>query len=189
MNATSINSGYLAAYARAAQATGSAGANAQPENPAAILSFTGEAAPPAAVPEENRLTLAEEAEQMQAQIEAFREQFQAAVEAGEAKAEAMRMMAKALEIARRIMMGDDVPAKDHRFLAEYDAALYGKALTMRINRADPIQHESLVEDEEENGATEGTSTADSSRPSGGQPALPPTPDVGASSPESPSPSE
>ncbi|MCL2579739.1 MAG: hypothetical protein FWE32_06865 [Oscillospiraceae bacterium] len=122
------------------------------QSPAAIISISGQTTadqtiPAALDPEEARATLAEELDRIRAQNEHIRQQMESAREQGEAKAEAMRMMAKALEIARRIMMGDNVPAEDHKFLMEFDAALYGKALTMRINRQDPTDYERLSEDE------------------------------------------
>ena len=144
----------IAAYASAAQQTGAAARQqAQPpaqEQPAAIVSLRpeprGERAGMSA--EEIREALADELERMRAQSEMMQQQMQAAQEQGEAMAESFAKLRKALEIAMRIMSGDNVPPEDKRWLAEHDPELFAKAIKMRIHREDPYDHESLLEDEE-----------------------------------------
>lgn len=71
---------------------------------------------------------------------------------GDAMAEAVNEEAKVMTVARRIMKGDKVPAKDERKLMEYDYKLY----SMAKNAAAMLEfqerrkvHKSLWEDEEE----------------------------------------
>lgn len=71
---------------------------------------------------------------------------------GDAMAEAVNEEAKVMTVARRIMNGDKVPAKDERKLMEYDYKLY----SMDKNAAAMLEfqerrkvHKSLWEDEEE----------------------------------------
>jgi len=71
---------------------------------------------------------------------------------------------KAMRIAMRIAKGDNVPLKDHRFLAEYDSRLYKvsmEASLMAENR-NPEDHESLVETDENQTAEQGVQDAESS---------------------------
>jgi len=71
---------------------------------------------------------------------------------------------KAMRIAMRIAKGDNVPLKDHRFLAEYDSRLYKvsmEASLMAENR-NPEDHESLVETDENQAAEQGVQDVESS---------------------------
>ena len=54
----------------------------------------------------------------------------------------------ALKIAQRIAKGDNVPMQDHRFLAEYDSALYKVSLkaSLTAKNDDPETHESLADE-------------------------------------------
>jgi len=54
----------------------------------------------------------------------------------------------AMKIAMRISKGDIVPMKDHRFLAEFDSALYKAALQASLvaENDDPKRHDSLVDE-------------------------------------------
>ena len=54
----------------------------------------------------------------------------------------------AMKIAQRIARGDNVPMQDHRFLAEYDSALYKVSLkaSLTADNDDPETHESLAEE-------------------------------------------
>ena len=71
---------------------------------------------------------------------------------GDAMADAAKDEAKVMEVARRIMHGDKVPAYDEKKLMEYDWKLYSAAkniasmLEMQKKRK---EHKSLWEDEEE----------------------------------------
>jgi hypothetical protein len=83
------------------------------------------------------------------------EDLRRAREAGEGMAEMMKEKIRCLQIAMRIMSGHKVPAEDHHYLAEKDPELYGKAMAMRIERAEPKEYERLSEDEENEGGVEG----------------------------------
>jgi hypothetical protein len=54
----------------------------------------------------------------------------------------------AMKIAMRIARGDNVPEQDHRFLAEYDSALYKAALraSLTADNDDPETHDSLADE-------------------------------------------
>ena len=62
----------------------------------------------------------------------------------------MKIMLICLEISRRIMAGDKVPLKDHKYLLKHDPGLYGKSISMRFPKSDPDEYKQLSEDEEEN---------------------------------------
>jgi hypothetical protein len=79
----------------------------------------------------------------------LREELARAQEAGEGMAKFMREKIKCIQIAMRIISGNRVPSEDHRFLAEKDPELYAKAMSMRIEKAEPKEYERLSEDEEE----------------------------------------
>lgn len=55
---------------------------------------------------------------------------------------------KIMLIATRILNGDIVPYKDELFLAENDSALYLKVKLLAAAKENPIEHDSLVEDDE-----------------------------------------
>ncbi|MDE7233466.1 MAG: hypothetical protein K2N29_00205 [Ruminiclostridium sp.] len=68
-------------------------------------------------------------------------------------AESFDDLGKCMTIAARIMNGDTVPQKDHKFLAEKYPELYEQAILMRRINHDPKKYKSLVEDEEEETST------------------------------------
>lgn len=82
---------------------------------------------------------------------------------GDAMADASEEQGKILEVARRIMHGDKVPAYDEKKLMEYDWKLYSMAknaaamLEMQERRK---EHKSLWEDEEEKTYEDPTEVAD-----------------------------
>ncbi len=80
----------------------------------------------------------------------YQEMMESAKESAEAQDEGFQDMAKALEIARRIMDGDIVPQEDEQFLMEYDSELYMRVKSMAKPKEDPKEYDSLVEAEEEN---------------------------------------
>lgn len=67
----------------------------------------------------------------------------------EQSAERFDDLGKCMTIAARIMNGDTVPQKDHKFLAEKYPELYEQAILMRRINHDPKRYKSLIEDEEE----------------------------------------
>lgn len=79
---------------------------------------------------------------------------------------------KCQKIAASIMKGNRVPPEDLRYLMEHDQAGYKLAMAMRRHNPDPEDEESVLDDEDRNGASEG---------SGGGEAFP-----GLSVPEAPS---
>ena len=88
----------------------------------------------------------------------YQEMMESEKENAEAMSEGFGDMAKALEIARRIMDGDMVPQEDEKFLMEYDSELYMRVKSMARPKEDPKEYDSLLEDEEEgNGTTDGGS--------------------------------
>lgn len=71
---------------------------------------------------------------------------------GDAMADAAKEEAKIMEVARRIMKGDKVPAYDEQKLMEYDWKLYSAAkniASMRDLHEKHKKHKSLWENEEE----------------------------------------
>ena len=71
----------------------------------------------------------------------------------EQSAESFDDLGKCMTIAARIMNGDTVPQKDHKFLAEKYPELYEQAILMRRINHDPKKYKSLIEDEEEENST------------------------------------
>lgn len=69
----------------------------------------------------------------------------------DAMADSAREQSKIMEVARRIMHGDKVPAKDEKKLMEFDYKLYAmakNAAAMLKLQKDRKEHKSLWEDEE-----------------------------------------
>ena len=102
-----------------------------------------------------------EREELQKQLEQAREQ-------GEAQFEAMMVKIKCLLIAGRIMHGHKVPKDDYRYLAKHDMGLYAKALSLRIEKRDPIKYDRLSEDEEEKTEAEDPGNIDPAQSGGGE---------------------
>lgn len=86
-------------------------------------------------------------DEMRDKYRMLREDMKRAQEAGDGMAEAMKEKIRCLQIAMRIMSGDNVPIEDERYLAEKDIELYHQAKTMRIEKEDPKDHDRLSEDE------------------------------------------
>ena len=72
-----------------------------------------------------------------------------AQEIGEGMAESMKVMLRCQKIAMRIMMGDNVPPQDERYLAENDIELYTKAKQLRMQKVDPEDYDSLLDDDDD----------------------------------------
>ena len=89
----------------------------------------------------------------------FLEQLRHSTEQTEGAAEGWKIKIKCTMIAMRIMSGDNVPVEDHRYLSKHDIELYCKAISMRVEKEDPYDHDRLSEDEEdkdkETGADDG----------------------------------
>ena len=65
----------------------------------------------------------------------------------DAKTTEARRKLYAMKISQRIARGDNVPMQDHRFLAEFDPALYKASLkaSLTAENDDPETHESLAD--------------------------------------------
>ena len=88
-------------------------------------------------------------DEMRAECRSILEGIRNAQEAGEGMAETMKVMLRCLKIAMRIMMGDNVPPQDERYLAENDIELYSRAMQLRIQKVDPEDYDSLLDDDED----------------------------------------
>ena len=118
-------------------------------------------------------------DEMRNDMRTLREGLERAKELGEGAAEAWKEKIKCLQIAMRIMSGSKVPEADHRFLQDKDPELYGKAITMRMEKVDPKEHDRLSEDEEDEGIVRDPESVDTSS-SGAEESA----DVEAAAPES-----
>lgn len=80
----------------------------------------------------------------------------------DAYAEAAKDMQKIMLVARRIMHGDKVPAKDEKKLMEFDYKLYimAKNAGAMAKLKDRKEHKSLWEDEEKNESRDAKEVAD-----------------------------
>ena len=93
---------------------------------------------------------------------------------GDAMADAAEELGKIMEVAKRIMHGDKVPATDEKKLMEYDWKLYSMAknaaamLEMQEKRK---EHKSLWEDEEEKTYADPMEVADNTEAFGDGPAV------------------
>lgn len=82
--------------------------------------------------------------------ESYQQQAKAAKEAAEGMSEQFGDLAKAVEIARRLMHGDTVPQSDEKFLMDFDKDMYlgAKSMQALAQNEDPKKYDSLLEDEE-----------------------------------------
>jgi|GEM_PF-2068269 len=82
-------------------------------------------------------------------VDQLREQAEQAREASRAAAEFWRNKLKAMEIARRIINGDNVPQRDYDFLMEHDPDLFKKAVSLRrFDNEEAEDYDALSEDGE-----------------------------------------
>ncbi|MDE5933678.1 MAG: hypothetical protein K2H40_14515, partial [Lachnospiraceae bacterium] len=79
----------------------------------------------------------------------YQEMLENTKEAAEAQGEGYEDLAKALEIARRILNGDIVPAQDEQFLMEFNSEIYMRVKSMAESKEDPEEYDSLLEEEED----------------------------------------
>jgi len=96
----------------------------------------------------------------------LKEQLEIARKQAEGAAEEWRIRILCLKIAMRIVSGDIVPRKDHQYLAEHDPELYGKAISMRVEKEEPKKLKRLSKDEKEE---EGEEDSDSDTAIDGSP--------------------
>lgn len=87
----------------------------------------------------------------------YQEMLERANEAAEAQEEGFGDLAKALEIARRILNGDIVPPQDEKFLMEFNSEIYMRVKSMAKVKEDPKEYDTLMEEEEEEDTRSGKS--------------------------------
>jgi hypothetical protein len=109
-------------------------------------------------------------EEMRAERRELSRQMEQARKMGEGVAKQYADKLKCLQIAMRIMQGDKVPPADHRFLSEKEPELYFKAVSMRIEKEDPKEHDRLSEDEEDEAAASDGAETSTAKAGGGEPA-------------------
>ena len=109
----------------------------------------GAAEEPVVTEEELEQMRKEEAEKRMR--ESYQEQAESAKEAADAMSEEFGDLAKAVEIARRLMHGDIVPQSDEKFLMDFDKDMYlgAKSMQALAQNEDKKKYDSLLEDEEE----------------------------------------
>lgn len=81
----------------------------------------------------------------------YQEMLESSKEAAKAQEKGFGDMAKALEIARRILNGDIVPQQDEQFLMEFNSEIYMKVKSMAKLKEDPEKYDSLMEEEDDEG--------------------------------------
>lgn len=79
----------------------------------------------------------------------YQEMLEKSKEAAEKQGEGFGDLAKALEIARRILNGDIVPQQDEKFLMEFNSEIYMRVKSMAKMKEDPKEYDTLMEEEEE----------------------------------------
>lgn len=90
----------------------------------------------------------------------YQEMLEKANEAAEAQGEGFADLAKALEIARRILNGDIVPAQDEQFLMEFNSEIYMRVKSMAKVKEDPKEYDTLMEEEEDGASANESNTGD-----------------------------
>ena len=96
----------------------------------------------------------EEFSQLRQDVDMLIQQLEASRAQAGSQSKEMETKLKCLQIAMRIMRGDDVPWQDHRFLAENDSKLYLQAMSLRTENDHPEKHKRLSEDEESSNASD-----------------------------------
>jgi len=81
------------------------------------------------------------------EFQGYMKQLENAREQGEAAVDSARIIIKCLQIAMRIINGDEVPREDHEFLAKHNPELYAEAILRRMPKEDPHKYDRLSEDE------------------------------------------
>ncbi|MCL2853524.1 MAG: hypothetical protein FWE20_10945 [Defluviitaleaceae bacterium] len=123
-------------------------------------------------PQADECKFQEALEQMRQRMEEFFSLMRETREQADAGADSWNKKITLLKIAMRIMNGDDVPLRDHKYLARHDIDLYMKAVSLRRVNNDPEEHDAISPDEEDGaGAASAINSAFSSAdaPDGGSP--------------------
>ncbi len=79
----------------------------------------------------------------------YQEMLEKSREAAEEQGEGFGDLAKALEIARRILNGDIVPQQDEKFLMEFNSEIYMRVKSMAKMKEEPKEYDTLLEEKEE----------------------------------------
>ena len=103
----------------------------------------------------------DEMQKMRDEWSNFKNQLDNAIEQSEGAAKEWKIKIQCLQIAMRIMRGDNVPIEDERFLADHDIELFTKAITLRVPKEDPEEYDRLSEDEEDESSKNSSSSKDS----------------------------
>lgn len=83
------------------------------------------------------------------EMEKYKIDFQKSDSEAKQQKDSMKVFINCMKISRRIISGDIVPAKDHKFLKKHDPALYGKSIMMRIPKEDPKKLKAVTKKEDE----------------------------------------
>lgn len=97
----------------------------------------------------------------------YQEMMENTREAAEAQGEGFGDLAKAMEIARRILNGDIVPAQDEKFLMEFNSEMYMRVKSMAERKEDPEKYDSLLEEEEDENGNPGSGSSGGVRSASG----------------------
>ena len=89
----------------------------------------------------------------------YQEMMENTKEASEAQEEGIGDLARAMEIARRILDGDIVPAQDEKFLMEFNSEMYMRVKSMAKLKEEPEKYDSLLEEEEEDNGKSGAGSS------------------------------
>ena len=95
-----------------------------------------------------------ERNEAKAALRAAEENARAARQQTDAMADEAKAMKQAMEIARRISKGGQVPPQDEKFLAEFSQEMYMAAKMMALMAKEHKKEDSVLEDEEESGEPE-----------------------------------
>lgn len=125
--------------------------------------------PPGKKAMEKRIIEQEKLKKLVEQLKYEQAKMKQAGENMKAEQEAMKILITCLEIARRIMSGDEVPHKDHKYLIEHDIGLYARAVSLRRHKEDPHKYDQLSEDEQ---STPPQSAMDTETSSGSESSVP-----------------
>ena len=90
---------------------------------------------------------AQKIQKMTDELQGRVKQLENAREQGKSAADSAKILIKCIQIAMRIISGDNVPWEDHQYLAEHNPELYTEAMSRRMPKEKPYKHEKLSEDE------------------------------------------
>lgn len=112
--------------------------------------------------EEKAKQIKEDFEKKLKEIKAIERQLEECSKKSQQEKDAMEIHIKCLKIALRIMTGNIVPLKDHKFLAKNDPVLYGKSILMRIPKEKPIKYKAVTKNKDHTNNTSNNNKPDKS---------------------------